>query len=162
MKIKFIADTMLGDLARWLRMLGFDTLYSKDFRDDEIIKLAKKEGRIILTRDRLLHKKALKENIKSIWRSDSDTVSWLKRIKTEFNIKTLTFNPEATRCPICNTPLIRVLKFEVKGNVPDEVLNKYDKFWKCLKCGKVYWIGTHWITINDILKRVNEDYTSEG
>ncbi len=157
--MKFIADAMLGSLARWLRMLGYDTLYSRSFNDNQILKLAQKEGRIILTRDIALVRRARKKGIKAILIDTSDIEEALYKIALRTGIE-VSFKPNSTRCPYCNTLLVTISKAEAISLVPASVGTKYDKFWKCPKCGRVYWQGNHWRTINEILKKVNEKLNS--
>ena len=159
-ELKFIADTMLGDIARWLRMLGYDTLYSRKFTDNVLIAIAAEHGRILLTRDKGLARRASRKGIRVVYLPQSGVEVWLKELRRKFNID-LEFKPENTRCPICNAKLKIASRDEVKGKVPSYILEKYETYWVCPKCGKVYWKGTHWITIEKILKNVKES-TSGG
>ncbi|CAB50219.1 Mut7-C RNAse domain-containing protein [Pyrococcus abyssi] len=140
--MKFIADMMLGRLARWLRLYGYDTKYGiKD--DDEIIETAKKEGRIILSRDLELVERAKKLGIKAIFiesNSIEGQIAQLMRLGIEFN----ELFPEGARCPKCNGIIVRVSKEEVKGKVPEKVYESYDEFYVCTNCGQIYWPGRQW------------------
>jgi len=153
--LRFVADTMLGDLSRWLRMLGYDTLYSRRFNDNMLLAIAFEHDRVLLTRDKGLARRAEKKGAKVVYVSSSDVESWLKELKLRFNIR-LEFTPENTRCPICNTPLKTVGRNDVREKLPKRIVESYDKFWQCPRCGKIYWKGTHWITIEKILKQVEE------
>ena len=154
--MRFIADAMLGDVARWLRMLGYDTLYSRNFKDFEIISLAEKEDRVILTRDVGLARRARKRGLKVILiYPDEDISDILVKIALRTGIE-LRFRENETRCPQCNTKLTVINKAEALSLVPPTIGAKYDKFWKCPKCGKIYWQGNHWRTINNIINEVNK------
>ncbi len=160
---RFIVDTMLGNIARWLRILGYDTLYRRDYEDWEIIKIAGRDDRIIVTRDRGLHRKALNNGLKSIYLSMDDMAKRLAFIAFVSGIK-LYVDLEKSRCPICNGELRKVSKEQVKDKVPPRVYRLYDDFWICSRCGKVYWIGSHWIKIEEILsdaRKFLEEYRSK-
>ncbi len=158
--LKFIADTMLGSLARWLRMLGYDTLYSKDYGDKEILELAFKEERIVLTRDLSLHRKTVKQGLKSIYLENESIQEKLATLASKLKIN-LELNPERSRCPICNGILMKVSKEKIVDKVPEKVAELHEDFWMCTACGKVYWKGKHWITMNKILREVRERVTYE-
>ncbi len=159
-KLKFIADTMLGSLARWLRMLGYDTLYSRDYSDKEILELASKDSRIILTRDLSLHRKAQKRNLRSIYLENETIQGKLTLLALKLKIN-LELNPDNSRCPICNGILVRASKEDVLNRVPEKIIELHENFWICTSCGKVYWKGKHWITMNKILSEVRERITHE-
>lgn len=136
---KFILDTHLGKLAKYLRMLGFDTLYRNDFKDDEIIKISCREHRIILTRDKLL------------LRSDKITHGYyvraiekheqLREIVSKFDL-TNKFK-SFTRCMTCNSILIQVEKEAVLDKIDKETAKVFNKFFYCQNCDKVFWEGSH-------------------
>jgi len=138
----FIADQMLGSLARWLRMLGYDTLYERDLTDDEIVEMAEREGRTILTRDRSLASKGAALLISSTSLDDQ-----LLAVKNAFH---LTFQPEKLRCSVCNGALMKIDFESATGEVPQRSLNNCTELWRCQRCQKIYWDGSHW---NGILKR---------
>ncbi|MCK4319581.1 Mut7-C RNAse domain-containing protein [Candidatus Micrarchaeota archaeon] len=141
MKKEFIADAMLGDVARWLRMMGFDTLYVT-FEDEKIIALAEKEKRIILTRDRELCERALKKGIKCVLCPFAELDSMLLHIAKETGLE-IPEEPTGTLCTDCNGPL-----------------KKNEKGWVCKRCGKEYWEGSHWKRIRQRFKQLKEDLNS--
>jgi len=149
---RFIVDTMLGNVARWLRILGYDTLYKKDYKDWEILSIAEEEKRVIVTRDHSLHRKAINRGCKSIYLSHDDMAERLAWIAYVVGIR-LYVDLEKSRCPICNGDLRKTGKNEVKDRVPDRVYQLYSDFWVCKRCGKVYWLGSHWVKIEDILEK---------
>jgi hypothetical protein len=143
---------MLGTLAKWLRLLGYDTVYVNDtLTDEKIIEIAKKENRLILTRDKNLIKIAKRENLKPIEIKSTDLDEQIKVIVSE-----LGFDKEEvlSRCSICNTPIVKIEKEKVKELVPKRVFENNEEFWFCKKCKKVYWIGSHWKNIEGKIKNL--------
>ncbi|MFZ5997913.1 MAG: Mut7-C RNAse domain-containing protein [Nitrospirota bacterium] len=136
--ILFIADVMLGSLARWLRIAGFDTLYYRHIDDRDLIRIAKQQQRILLTRDTNLTRRRMEDRFLLI--HSEDTFEQLKEVLRALNIHELSFSP---RCPQCNGMLEAVTKESVFDDVPDHVMLTVDSFFKCAGCGKVYWKGSH-------------------
>ena len=144
---RFVVDSMLGSLARWLRMLGYDTAYAKDLDDEEIIRLAKDEGRTIVTRDRELASKP-----GAILMTEEELELQLRVIHEKVS---LTMDESSIRCSSCNGTLVNLPKEEASELVPKGALESNDLFWRCESCGKAYWRGTHWIGIMERLRRLN-------
>jgi hypothetical protein len=130
---------MLGKLARWLRLLGFDTLYSSDISDRRLIRAAKEQDRLILTRDtRLVKIRGVKDYL--LIKSNDSFEQLLEVIHTlklkEFHL--------LSRCVTCNGQLSKLFdKNEIKDSVPDFVFLHFHIFLRCSDCGKIYWEGTH-------------------
>ncbi|MEM0356025.1 MAG: Mut7-C RNAse domain-containing protein [Desulfurococcaceae archaeon] len=157
---RFIVDTMLGNVARWLRILGYDTVYRRDLKDWDIIRIAKREDRVVVTSDKSLHRKALLNGLLSIYIDNPDISGKLAYIAYITGIR-LYVDLGRTKCPICNTDLVKVSKNNVENKVPRGVYRMYSDFWMCRKCGKIYWIGGHWVKIEEVLKnarRILEEY----
>ncbi|MEF8879665.1 MAG: Mut7-C RNAse domain-containing protein [Candidatus Thermoplasmatota archaeon] len=151
--MKFLCDQMLGSLAKWLRILGFDTFYAKDgVTDEEIIDIAKNEQRTLLTRDKELVWRARRNNVGII---KIDSIKLDKQIKKV--ISSININKDEikllSRCTVCNTSVKKIEKTEIKEKVPIKVYNKQEKFWYCPKCDKVYWKGSHYDNIIKNLKK---------
>jgi len=146
-KPKFVADHMLGSLARWLRIMGYDTVYDKSLDDPGIANLARAESRFILTRDRELAKEPGALMIEA-----DDLDLQLKAIAEKYGLK---FNDDLIRCSACNGELADLDKTLAKESVPEGAFENNEKFWKCSKCGKVYWKGTHWHGIMDRFRRLS-------
>lgn len=144
---RFVADHMLGSLARWLRMMGYDTVYDKSLDDPAITKLAREEGRFILTRDRELAKEA-----GALFVEADDLDAQLKAVAEKYGLK---HNDGLIRCSACNGALVDLPKEQAKGSVPEGAFEGNDRFWKCSKCGKVYWKGTHWRGIMERFNRLS-------
>jgi uncharacterized protein len=138
-EVKFIADAMLGRLARWLRFLGFDTVYFSGISDVRLIRIACEQDRTILTRDtRLIKIKGLRSYL--LIASDDPFQQLLETIST-FKLREFRL---LSRCVKCNGNLQKIKdKSEVKDLVPEYVLLHYNLFQKCTDCGKIYWEGTH-------------------
>jgi hypothetical protein len=149
--MKFVADSMLGKLARWLRLSGYDVLYRSDIEDDEILE----ENRIILTRDSKLFRRALKENKEALLISSGRLEDQLRQMIVEKGI-VVKDTPEYSRCPKCNGDIVGAKKDKIRGSVPDKVLESVEEFWVCRNCGKVYWYGSHWESIRKIVKDIRD------
>jgi uncharacterized protein with PIN domain len=136
--MKFIADVMVGKLARWLRILGFDVAYSNRFEDDELLRVAEAENRIILTRDRRLASRRMSARCLLI---ESDNYrGQLRQVITEFNLEHFEV---FSRCIECNSELRQVDKEDVFERVPPFVYLTQERFAMCPSCRRVYWHGTH-------------------
>lgn len=147
MEKKFFADSMLGKLARWLRLLGYDTLYHPSISDDKLIEEAKKEGRIILTLDLRLAGQ-MKENCFLL--SSQDPYLQLREVLEKYNLDP--WKGLFSRCVLCNLKVEKVKdKKEVEKEVPLYALNQSSLFYRCPSCGKVYWEGSHHQRIKNLL-----------
>jgi len=142
--MKFVADIMLGRLARWMRLLGFDVLYPDTSDDKELLKFA--DERIILTRDKELGKKENVFLIKSVKIDEQ-----LNQVINELNLK---ISRPLSRCSVCNQILAEVEKSSVKDLVPERIYNNHDTFWRCPDCNRIYWKGSHYDKIMDTVSRL--------
>lgn len=135
----FVIDTHLGRLARYLRMLGFDSLYRTDFSDDELARLSTLDGRILLTRDRgLLKRSEVKQGY--CVRKDHPRHQ-LVEVLTRFSL--VTFLLPFSRCMHCNQGLLAAARQQVRSRVPERIFQNHDQFRECPGCGRVYWRGSH-------------------
>ena len=144
---RFVADSMLGSLARWLRMLGYDTAYRKDVADDELSRLASSEKRRILTRDKDLAKEP-----EAILVESDELESQLRQVNEACK---LSFDEELIRCSVCNGELKEISKEDAKGQVPEGALESTDRFWMCKDCSKMFWRGSHWQGIQERFRKLN-------
>ena len=150
----FLADAMLGSLARWLRIMGYDVILAdNEMADRQILALLGKEsGRILLTRDKMLASRAASAGINVIFfHSDSlDNQMFQLLDSIEIDASRL-----FTRCSHCGAVLESISKDEAKksGMVPDGSLENSEKFWRCPSCGRYYWKGSHWPKIIEQLKK---------
>jgi uncharacterized protein with PIN domain len=148
----FIIDGMLGGLSRWLRILGFDTIYYID-KDDEELKIeAKKSERILVTRDHELFRQAKNQNINAILIQSEQTVEQLQEL---VELLDLSLTPKNTRCPKCNNLINPVDKELISDKVPPESFNAFEEYWICSNCGAVYWKGSHWEQILKTLENID-------
>jgi len=154
-RLKFIVDAMLGDVAKWLRVLGYDTFYSQSIDDNILLKIADNEQRIIVTKDKDLFIKARKKGLKCVLVEGINLEEKLLQIARETGVK-LYINLEYTRCPKCNSKLIPVSSVEVLERVPPAVSKLQSTIWLCPNCGSAYWTGSHYDSMNKILKSIRE------
>jgi uncharacterized protein with PIN domain len=148
--LKFLADSMLGKLVRWLRMLGQDVDYSNNMEDSELLAKAREEKRILLTRDFELYQRAVGRGIEAYYVEGETGEAKLAELVTRFNIA-LEINMKSSRCPKCNSTIRPISREEAAGSVEERTLDNYKEFWKCSKCGQIYWQGAHWTKIDKTL-----------
>lgn len=146
--VKFFADCMVGKLAKWLRILGYDTAYQKEIADRDLVMRAQLEERIILTRDeKLLSRKGVEA---FLFIHSDYYLDQLREVVAAFQ---LTFDEERLfrRCTECNTETEAIAKKAVGGQVPRYVFRTQDMFSCCPQCRKIYWRGTH---VDNTLRRL--------
>lgn len=136
---RFLADAMLGRLARWLRVLGLDTLYDEVNPDPVLVQTADEEDRVLLTRDRHLLRELRPVRA---WEVTEDApLAQLRDVVRRFDIG---FPRELfTRCLVCNTPLVELGESEALALVPDRSRGLPGPVRRCPACGRVYWQGSH-------------------
>ena len=141
--MKFIADGMLGKLTRWLRMLGQDVTYSTQLEDAELMATAEKEKRVLLTRDSELYQRTLSKGIDAFYVEGRTEAKKLAELAKRFGFP-LTIDLARSRCPRCNGRIQLTPKEQLAGKVEKKTFIYYNEFWKCTKCGHIYWQGAHW------------------
>lgn len=151
--LRFIADAMLGKLATWMRLIGCDVLYYKKISDDELIKKALEENRIIITRDTLLIKRRKAKN--HFFILDDHYEKQLKQVVEHFKIDP--FKNIFTRCLLCNSLLEDIEKEFVKCKVPSYVYETQQNFKMCPSCNKIYWSATH---IESVVKQLKAIFSN--
>ena len=147
---RFIADAMLGRLARWLRIMGFDTAYSERISDADLVRRSLTERRVLLTRDRALPEE---------WR-----VASYHLVASERGVEQLREVVEAfdlgrhlelfSRCSVCNAPLAGVRREAVRAEVPERVFSIGRDFRRCPGCDKIYWRGSHTDRMQRVIAQV--------
>jgi len=147
MEIKFIADNNVGKLAKWLRIIGYDTLLFRQKDDGKMIKIALKENRVILTKDTQLMKRRLVTDgkLKAMLIEQDDP-----KVQLQVTVKNLNlsyrFRPFSL-CLECNHMLMPRSKEEVENSVPPYVFKTQSQYTECPVCHRIYWQGTHWETM---------------
>jgi uncharacterized protein with PIN domain len=138
--MKFVADRMLGKLAKGLRMLGYDTVYYRGENTYPLIKMAREEGRIILTRNNKLIPKRPEDRIHTIT-EDKPSL----QLKELIQKKVVSLNEETlfSRCLLCNVLLNEIPREEAEGKVPDFIFFQQKNFFRCPQCLRIYWQGSH-------------------
>jgi len=157
-ELRFVADVHLGRLAAYLRMLGFDTLYPDDYRDEALARLSSAEDRILLTRDRGLLKRSIVT--RGYYVQETDPWRQLAEVFRRFNLR-----PSAVRfrrCTQCNGLLEPVDKDAIADRLPDNTRQYYDEFRVCQSCGKIYWKGSHYQQMDQFLASLSDSDTGNG
>lgn len=139
---KFIADMMVGRLARYLRIFGYDVLYFHKISDADLINKAEKESRIVLTRDsRMIRRSPFKYGrVKFLFIKEDKVLKQLEQLTKELNLE-LKIN--LIRCIECNHILEKIDRKNAKGKVPVFVYKSTENFAYCSNCNKYYWKGSH-------------------
>lgn len=150
---RFVADVMVGKLARWLRLTGFDVLFDASWDDRELLAIARREDRILLTRDVPLASGA-GEPRRLLVASD-DYREQLAQVVGAFGLDP--WEGLFSRCMDCNSPLQTALRDEVRHKVPPFVFSTRDRFKRCGRCDKILWHGTH---SQDILSLLRELFSA--
>ncbi len=149
---RFIADEMNGDIARWLRIIGFDCIYIVGNNlDEKLLEIAEKKKRILLTADRELYQQAIRRNIDALYTSGSDLVEKLRKIFLELNLKQY-IGKIQYRCPICNSVLIKMESDLL--DLPPNVKKENQIVYYCPRCKKAYWKGSHWKNIRSVYRKL--------
>lgn len=147
---KFISDVHLGTLSRYLRFLGFDTLYRNDYSDSEIVEIAIAEKRIILTKDRGILKRRIVEYGYFV-----RGIEPLKQLEEVLRVYGLRGKEKVfSRCSVCNGEVESVDKKDVAEKLPTKTKEYFQEFYRCRKCGKIYWKGSHYEKLEKKIKMV--------
>jgi uncharacterized protein with PIN domain len=147
---RFVCDVHLGRLAAYLRMVGFDTLFPEDYRDEELARISSEEDRILLTRDRGLLKRSIVQRGYSV--RATDPWQQLEEVIKRFNLYDAI--ERFQRCAACNGVLENVDKAEILDQLPEKTARYYDEFRRCANCGKIYWRGSHYEQIDQLVERM--------
>lgn len=148
--MRFIVDEMLGKLAKWLRIFGYDTLYLQNMRDSKLLRLSIVEKRILLTRDSILIKRKGVRDFLFI--SYDHPFDQIRQVVSELRLPYP--DNSFSRCIICNSLLIPYSREEACRIVPEYVCRTQEVFGRCPDCKKVYWNGTHYERMERILGEI--------
>ncbi len=151
--IRFAVDRMLGKLAKWLRLLGYDTFYDSDLPFEKLVERSKAEGRILITRNSKVHEVAEVNQFLHLQ---------TERFENQLRTVTETFSLDLeshrfSRCTKCNVEVVGVEKEKVKHLVPLKSYEGFSDFYQCPRCQKVYWGGTHVHNTLQRLRRIFPD-----
>jgi uncharacterized protein with PIN domain len=150
MRVRFLADSNVGRLARWLRALGYDAAYEPHIEDAALVRRALGEGRILLTRDLDLTQRRViaSGQLKAILLKDDGVRDQLRQVARELELDAV---QALSRCLECNLELEPRTPAEVAERVPPYVRKTQDRYSECPRCGRVYWAGTHWARMHEVL-----------
>lgn len=146
-KLRFVLDTHLGRLARYLRMLGFDTFYQNDFEDSTLARISADEDRVLLTQDVGLLKRSVVT--RGYFVRASNPRGQLVEVAVELDL--LETAKPFTRCLRCNGVLTTVPKSEIENRLLPRTQANFDEFYRCESCGTLYWKGSHFDRMNQII-----------
>ena len=150
---KFLCDAMLGSVARWLRLLGYDAAYAgPQASDDEVLAQAEREGRFLATRDLELVQRALRKGVGALLLKEASKEEQVLLLLMHAGAK---LDPDRffTRCTECGALLAKATKDEVRERIPPAVAESHTDFWRCPSCSHVYWQGSH---VTEIEKKILE------
>ena len=152
MEPKFIVDNNAGKLAKWLRIMGYDTLLFKEMDDGKMINVALSQDRIILTKDTQILKRRLVTNgkLKVIFIEEDNPKAQLRQVVAALNLSQ--FKPFSL-CLECNQTLVSRKKEEISNLVPAYIFKTQDKYMECPSCHRIYWRGTHWQAMTKELEK---------
>jgi len=147
----FICDAMLGGLARWLRAAGYDAQFQYGIDDRELLDRARKDARVILSSDGpMFERNVIKSGrLRALYIPQQSS----KLQQLQFVLRELSLPLRSPRCMACGGRLTEVPKHTVTGEAPPLTFKHCDRFWRCSRCGKLLWRGTHW---QRITKRLEE------
>jgi len=155
---KYLLDVHLGKLARYLRMLGIDSVYENNFTKDEIVSISLEQNRTILSRDR--HLLMRKEITHAYWIRSEYPVEQIKEVIHRFHLEHEI--KEFSLCMECNYKLEPVKKAEVFDTLPPKVRDYHHEYYVCKFCGRIYWPGTHYVNMKKLLSQILPDEYPDG
>jgi uncharacterized protein with PIN domain len=150
---RFLADHMLGRLARWLRAVGYDTEFDPDLDDPQLALKAAREDRILLTRDSGLVKRRMVR--RSVLVASGRLGAQLRQVIMELGLPPPAIR--VRRCMVCNGPVRPVDKADAVQHVPPFVARTQERFYTCTRCGRYYWAGTHVLRMREKLREILSD-----
>lgn len=142
---------MLGTLAKWLRILGYDTEFDPDSDDHQLVRLARAEGRVLLTRDREL---ARRPGVRVLLIASEHLAAQLNQVLTDLGLEP---DRSFSRCPVCNELLAEIDRETARSRVPAYVARTHETFRSCPACQRIYWRGTHWQQMDEQLAQMLHD-----
>lgn len=155
---KFIVDRMYRKLSRWLRILGYDTIFDPLLNDSDVLALASSEKRFLITRDEDLERKAKKLKITTINADGTTIEERLVKVQKLAGIELTLPNEILSLCTICNNKIKSINKEAILDRIFEGTEKHYDDFWICTNenCKQIFWRGPHWVKITQSLKICQE------
>ena len=150
----FFVDAMLGNIAKKLRLLGFDSEYFPDIDDSKLLERSHNENRIIISKDQNLIKRAEKMNISSIYISKENEIEQFQEIHEKTHLEFNEIFGDVARCPKCNFMTYQIKKSEIANKISEKILEYNDMFWKCDGCNQIYWEGTHIKNLQEFVGKI--------
>ncbi len=150
---RFVVDVNVGRLAKWLRVLGYDTVFPRQADDNDLVRIALREGRVLVTRDSgfSLRRVARQGQMRVVQILEQDLDGQLRQLVREIGLEP---KNGFSRCLVCNEPLHSVAKEEVSDRLPPYVYENLEEFVKCPTCRRIYWQGTHWSAMRSQIEQV--------
>lgn len=151
-----MVDINVGRLAKWLRAMGYDTIFPKENGDNELVRIALRENRVLVTRDSgTALRRVVRLGQMSVALIEKDDLrSQLKQLVQDLE---LDLSGGFSLCVCCNEPLHSIDKQDVADLLPPYVLLTQPKFFECPECRRVYWPGTHWANMKSELSQVSQE-----
>jgi uncharacterized protein with PIN domain len=154
-KPAFLVDAMLGSVARKLRFFGLDTLYIADSPDDEIIAIGIKQNRVILTCDKDMYRRIMKAGAQGILLNGPNDLENIAQTFFSFGMMLGPYIDVSSRCCMCNGLLSEISHADVKGKISFNIINRHTQFFECKKCNKLFWEGSHNLSLRALSKRID-------
>ena len=154
--LRLLADGMLGRLAKWLRLLGYDTAYDNTATDPELARRARAEGRVLLTRN---HQLSARRGLRTLLIQSEVLEEQVREVRDGLGPPPL---PPLSRCAVCNGVLEPISPAGVADRVPPYVLKTRTKFRRCPGCGRVYWPGSHLRAMHSQMKQFTAEEADDA
>jgi len=153
---KFIVDNNVGKLAKWLRIMGYDTLFFNGSNDSRMVAIALAEERVILTKDTQIMKRGVitRGRLKAILIQSDQPELQMQQVIDNLHLD-CRFKPFSI-CLECNQPLVGKSKEQVKDLVPPFVFKTQNQYMECPSCHRIYWRGTHWQRMREKLNKFSQ------
>lgn len=153
---RFVIDVNVGRLAKWLRIMGYDTLFPEEHNDSELVRIALRENRVLVTRDAGIARRraARLGQLKVVQIRDDDLRRQLQQLVRDLD---LNLNNGFSRCVLCNYPLDPADKAEAACRLPPYVVQTHSQFMRCPQCQRLYWRGSHWYNMMAELGQVYQE-----
>jgi uncharacterized protein len=154
---RFLADAMLGSIARKLRALGFETTYYREGEDEGLLALAFNEGRVVLTSDRSLAARAGAKGVSAILVGGNNDRARIRGIVRSARLAGTPLQAGDSLCSNCGGELQVIPRASALNMVPPSVGRTHRLFFRCSRCGQVYWRGSHWKKLTSLARLLREE-----